>query len=228
MLRCCGAGQIICFWMQDHKHSDKLQKEEDGYTTQPLTWDRMLWGVPGHPHWQQTEEQHWGCIQKGDDGEFLSVSCGECSVLHCGLLGSSVWAGDAKRQNKLIRKTGSMTDWKPNTLSCGGEVVTNSYSWWTSLTTLYWTDSSRAPSLRDWWTDTENLWCKSLPTCLFPSVGAHTVPTSHWLWTSQLTNWPTTFRNTGQMLLTIMQPSIRMFTCSYNHTWIRERWQWEE
>lgn len=23
-----------------------------------------------------------------------------------------------------------------------------------------------------------------------------------------------------------MQPSIRMFTCSYNQTWIRERWEW--
>ncbi len=25
-----------------------------------------------------------------------------------------------------------------------------------------------------------------------------------------------------------MQPSIRMFTCSYNQTWIRERWEREE
>lgn len=25
--------------------------------------------------------------------------------------------------------------------------------------------------------------------------------------------------------LTMMQPSIRMFTCSYNQTWIRERWE---
>lgn len=23
----------------------------------------------------------------------------------------------------------------------------------------------------------------------------------------------------------MMQPSIRMFTCSYNQTWIRERWE---
>lgn len=26
----------------------------------------------------------------------------------------------------------------------------------------------------------------------------------------------------------MMQPSIRMFTCSYNHTWIRERWERED
>lgn len=27
--------------------------------------------------------------------------------------------------------------------------------------------------------------------------------------------------------LTIMHPSIRMLTCSYSHTWILERWEWE-
>lgn len=47
--------------------------------------------------------------------KYLSFSCGEHSVLCCGLCGSSIRAGNNNRLKKLIRKAGSVSQLSPST-----------------------------------------------------------------------------------------------------------------
>lgn len=76
-----------------------------------------------HPHQPQAEleDKHWGCIEKQNDGDILSVVA---STVYFAVIcwGSIIRADDTNTLNKVIRKAGSVIGWWSS----------NCYSLWTT------------------------------------------------------------------------------------------------